>query len=367
MSSLLEDLFEEPLVPLADDLILQSGPRGLAATLGPILDEPAVSATAGAPKDDGHHGASLKKQARISDSGEPKDDGHHGKPAKQARFSEQLVSFDEPDDFPSTSQSSTCKSGSKELAITSDSGTPKDDGHHGSSPLEDFQSTSQSSSGDPEVNSCLSGPKGLAHNVASTDAIVTAGHVVNLETEIALLRSALDAKDLELSKTKVHAENYASKALRDSRDKAEKALAFQKSSFDTAHAEYSRFARDICDSEVAQSTAELEAIANSVIGQQQHELETASIIVSNLQQHLSHAQQMAAQETQSKLLVEAEAKANVVAQKASSAQQLSNLRSSLENDARASHSKIVNAREKQIKAEAEELHSASMKQGAAEL
>ena len=71
---------------------------------------------------------------------------------------------------------------------------------------------------------------------------------------------------------------------------------------------------------------------------------------------------MAAQETQSKLLVEAEAKANVVAQKASSAQQLSNLRVSLEKDARASHSEIVNAREKQIKAEAEELHSASMKQ-----
>ena len=107
---------------------------------------------------------------------------------------------------------------------------------------------------------------------------------------------------------------------------------------------------------------ELEAIANSVIGQQQQELETASIIVSNLQQHLSHAQQMAAQETQRKLLVEAEAKANAEKFLDSSAQQLSNLRVTLENDARASHSKIVNAREKQIKAEAEELHSASMKQ-----
>ena len=91
-------------------------------------------------------------------------------------------------------------------------------------------------------------------------------------------------------------------------------------------------------------------------------LETSSIIVSNLQQHLSHAQQMAAQETQSKMLVEAEAKATVVAQKASSAQQLSNLRVSLEKDARASHSNILNAREKQIKAEAETLHSASMKE-----
>ena len=34
MSSLLEDMFEEPLVPLADDFIVQSGPKGLAATLG---------------------------------------------------------------------------------------------------------------------------------------------------------------------------------------------------------------------------------------------------------------------------------------------------------------------------------------------
>ena len=237
--------------------------------------------------------SSSKKQARISDSGKPKDDGHHGKPAKQARFSDQIISI-EPDNLPS---------GTKVLAPISDTA------------IDDFQSTSQSSVADPEANSCSSGPKGFALNVASTDAIVTADHVVNLETEIALLRSALDAKDLELSETKVHAESYASKALRDSRDKAEKALAFQKSSFDTAHAEYSLFARDICDSEVAQSTAELEAIANSVIGQQQQELETASIIVSNLQQHLSHAQQMAAQETQRNMLVEAEAKANVVAQR----------------------------------------------------
>ena len=141
-----------------------------------------------------------KGSAPILDSGTPKDDGHHGSPPL--------------DDFPSTSQSSAYLSGSKGLAQISD--TAKDD----------FQSTSQSCCSDD----LPSGPRGLRNiisNVASTDAVVTADQVVNLETEIALLRSALDAKDLELSETKVHAENYASKALRDSREKAEKTFAFQ--------------------------------------------------------------------------------------------------------------------------------------------
>ena len=56
MSSLLDEIdevFERPLVPLADSYVLQSGPKGLAASLGPILDEPAISAS-----------SSLKKQAR---------------------------------------------------------------------------------------------------------------------------------------------------------------------------------------------------------------------------------------------------------------------------------------------------------------
>ena len=50
----------------------------------------------------------------------------------------------------------------------------------------------------------------------ATDAVVTADILLNLETEIAMLRSALEAKDLELHETKVHAENYASRALQDS-------------------------------------------------------------------------------------------------------------------------------------------------------
>ena len=183
-----------------------------------------------------------------------------------------------------------------------------------------------------------------------------------MEIEIGRLRKALEAKDIELHETKVHAESYASQALQDSRSKAEQALAFQKGTFDQAHAEYSLVARDICNSEVAQSTANLEALANSVIGEQQQELQTVSIIVANLQQHLSHAQQVAAQESQDKMLIESKAKATVEAQKATSAQQISSLRLSLESAARASHSEIVNAREKHIKTEAEELHSASMKQ-----
>lgn len=74
----LEDVLEDPLVPFADNFIVESGPKGIAIPSGTAVN---------APKDVGHHGASLKKQARISDDGKPKDDGHHGKPAKQARFS----------------------------------------------------------------------------------------------------------------------------------------------------------------------------------------------------------------------------------------------------------------------------------------
>ena len=89
----LEDFLDEPRVPLTDNFIVESGPKGLASSRknrsGTAVD---------APKNDGHHVASSLKQARISDSSKPKDEGHHGKPAKQARFSEELVSF-EPDDL----------------------------------------------------------------------------------------------------------------------------------------------------------------------------------------------------------------------------------------------------------------------------
>ena len=345
MSSLFDDplapisnILDEPLVPLSDNFIVESGPKGLAVPLGTRRKSPSGT-TIDAPKDDGHHGASSLKQAKISDSSKPKDDGHHGKPAKQARFSQQIVSI-EPDDLSSMP---------KGIAPISDTAT------------DDFQSTSQSS--------CLSMPKGIAQALspdssiaASTEAIVSADRMANLEAEIALLRRALEAKDVELYETKVHAQDYASKALRDSRGKAEQALAFQKCSFEEAHAEYSLHLRDICDREVAQSTEELEALANSVIGQQQQELHSASVLVSNLQQHLDYAQSQVAKEAKGSLLIETKAKAQADAQKASSDKQLSTLRVALENDARASHSKIMNAREKEIKSEAEALHTASMQQ-----
>ena len=210
----------------------------------------------------------------------------------------------------------------------------------------------------------VSGTKVLAPKgtTSSNDAIVAANQQTDLELENANLRKALEAINLELHETKIHAESYAHKALQDSRSKAEQALAFQKGTFEKAHEEYSITVRDICESEVAQSTANLEAIANSVIGGQQQELQTASIIVANLQQHLSHAQQMAAQESQDKLLIEAKAKAAVDAQKVSSSQQLSALRVSLEQDAQASHSKILKGREDEIKSEAEARHTAGMQQ-----
>jgi hypothetical protein len=369
MSSLLDEIFDEPIAPTPAQQQQQQQQQqqmrpakavASSSDSGTIMDE---------PKDVGHHGSSTSFSAPISNEcptkvvakssntpqcpakavagsseiGQPKDDGHHGLAKRHIRFSDEIAE-------------------------------PKDDGHHGSAAKHDkisnendmcpakaeatrnVQSTSQSSSSPAKAVA----PSG--YSSTSNDAIVAADLLLNLELENANLRKALEAKDLELYETKVHAENYAHQALQDSRSKAEQALAFQKVIFESAHEEYSTVVRDICETEVAQSTANLEAIANSVIGGQQQELQTASIIVANLQQHLSHAQQVAAQESQDELLVEAKAKAQVDAQKVASAQQLSSLRVSLETDAEASHSKILNAREEKIRSEAEELHTASMQQ-----
>ena len=96
---------------------------------------------------------------------------------------------------------------------------------------------------------------------------------------------------------------------------------------------------DVCDSEVAQSTEKLEALANSVIGKQQQELQSATALVSSLQNSLVSSQSKFEQEAKEKMLFETKAKAQAVAQKATSEKQLATLRASLENAARASHSK----------------------------
>ena len=198
----MSELFDGPLVP-PTDIVVQSGLGGLAAPIGqdpliPLADLRVDSVhperdseyrtpigissgiAVGAPKDDGHHGASssLKKQARtISQEELPKDDGHHGKPMKQARFSTQLV-------------------------ISEESDKPKDDGHHGSSPSDNLPIVS-------DIHVVSVHPGRDSEESTSVNAIVVADRVVNLENQIALLQSKLDAKDLELSRTKVHAENYA--------------------------------------------------------------------------------------------------------------------------------------------------------------
>ena len=350
MSSLFGDMLDEPLVPLAGNTPMSAS----AATAAAECPTKVVAKTGrayhtgtsiGAPKDDGHHGAPSSQQAKFPSKDAPKDGEHHGaSSSKQARF-------------------------------PNSSGEPKDDEHHGKPkkqarfPNDDSHlcpTKVEAAKGiETTRESHLCPTKVVATNVnssSSNDASIAADQRANLESEISTLRKALEAKDLELRETKIHAETYAHQALQDSRSKAEQALAFQKGVFETAHEEYSTFVRDICDSEVAQSTANLEAIANSVISGQQQELQTASIIVANLQQHLSRAQSEAAQESQDKLLVESRAKAAVNAQKISSSQQLSALRVSLEHDAQASHSKILKGREDEIKSEAEARHTAGMQQ-----
>ena len=70
---------------------------------------------------------------------------------------------------------------------------------------------------------------------------------------------------------------------------------------------------------------------------------------------------MAAQEAQDKLNVENKAQAALDAQRASSSQQQSALRVSLEQVAQEPHEKILKDREDEIKSEAETRHAAGMR------
>ena len=229
---------------------------------------------------------------------------------------------------------------------------------HSTISLEDFIDESIVPSGSVEKANATqdilpisSGPKGYASNL---DAMIVPSQPKNqqkqnnLAQENANLRQELGAVNFQLNETKIVAGSYAQQVLQDSRLKAEQALAYQKGTFEKAHVEYSIAARDICQSEVAQSTANLESAATSVINEHNKQLQTASFLVENLKQHLTHAQKVAAQEAQDKQNVEHKAKAALDAQKASSSQQQSALRVSLVQTAQESHAKILKGREDEI-------------------
>ena len=215
----------------------------------------------------------------------------------------------------------------------------------------------------PNASSSSSGPKGLAKppsTLSAEDEALWYDTVSDLAAENARLHELLNEKDVEIVNTKIHAENYASEALRDSRSRAENALAYQKGTFEQAHEEYASTLKDMAEAHVATSTAHLEAVANSVIGQQQFELQNASNIVANLQQHLGQAQQEIELESQDRSLIEAKAKAEVDSQKVSSKRELSSLRASLEREAEEKHADILKDRVQTIKDEAEQRHTESM-------
>ena len=174
------------------------------------------------------------------------------------------------------------------------------------------------------------------------------------------LRQELHALRYQLNETRVIAENYAQHVQTKSHLKAEEALSYQKDAFEKKAEEYSFTARDICQSEVAHSNARLEAEATSIIREQNEQLNNASNIVTNLRQHLTQARQVAEQEAQDKLNLENKATAELDAQKATSLQQQSTLRSSLEQIAQSTHERILKEREDEIKSEAETRHAAGM-------
>lgn len=210
--------------------------------------------------------------------------------------------------------------------------------------------------GDASKASSSSGP---AKNLDDTEEILY-DTVSDLAEENARLHELIEQRDAEILRTRIHAENYATQAVRDTRGRAEQALAYQKGIFEHAHEEYATTVKDMASSYHASATAQLEAAANSIIGQQQGQLENASMVVASLQQHLDQAQEEIELEAKDKQMVEAKAKAEVLAQKKSSERELTSLRAVLEKDANEKHVSILADRVNAIKAEAEERHKATM-------
>ena len=93
--------------------------------------------------------------------------------------------------------------------------------------------------------------------------------------------------------TESETESYINPVKVDAYEKAKAILADQKANSDQTIGEYEEYARDGCQTEVAQSEAAVSAIQ---LEDEQLSKEVSS--VANLKSHLSHAQQVANEETE---------------------------------------------------------------------
>ena len=119
--------------------------------------------------------------------------------------------------------------------------------------------------------------------------MTTMGSVLDSERKQAELEHALWESQL-------HAEQYLQYAestrLR-TRATAEAALNYQKTTFESAAQQYESMAQDICQAEVSQTRAQLEAEALTILNAQNVELGAARQAVGHLRQHLTDAQNAA--------------------------------------------------------------------------
>ena len=104
------------------------------------------------------------------------------------------------------------------------------------------------------------------------------------------------------------------------RDLAVQALEQQRSTFEGKAKEYETYARDICQTEVAQSNASIEAAALSHINAQQAELNNAQNVVTTLRGSLGEVEQIAQNEYSQNQRIRDLAVAELASQKATSEQ-----------------------------------------------
>ena len=116
---------------------------------------------------------------------------------------------------------------------------------------------------------------------------------------------------------------------------------YQKHSFQETASRFEASTRDFCQAELAHDQAILESDAFSVMNTQRAELGHATEIVTNLREHLSQAQRQASTSTESTHFVEKEALAELHEQRAAALQLENALKHTLEQEAQASHERII--------------------------
>jgi len=171
-----------------------------------------------------------------------------------------------------------------------------------------------------------------------------------LRQELASLRDTLTETQAAAVQGRAAAIDFAEAVKLDTQEKAKEALEFQNRNFETKASEYQEAARDICQTEVAQAKAVLEADAFSALGQKDQE-------IAGLASTLQFAENIANEEAQQKELLFKQARETLDRQEAEASRVQEEKTKALENQAQENHLKILKEREASLRSEAATLVS----------